>query len=201
MRDRPREGKMERRRGAGKRRASVGRVLKSLENCGHDCGNPVICGAKAGHSSDLGAQMLSFFCLFCSCSFHSRLPSLPIAPYLTLFSQLHWMSGGWSWLSLTLNSQSSHTPAAISNSVRTKGFFLSPLPTSCNHLNFSPISCILMFPQLFGVNGGSWEKRRVLSGRNGNTIFVPVLMINTRLHKLNSETLYCFLVFFPTEKG
>lgn len=94
MRDRPREGRMEGRRGAGKRRASVGRVLKSLENCGRDCGNPVICGAKAGHSSDLGAQMLSRLCLFCSCSFHSPLPSLPTAPYLTLFSQLHWMSGG-----------------------------------------------------------------------------------------------------------
>lgn len=126
MRDRLREGRTEGRRGAGKRRASVGRVWKSLENCGRDCGNPVICGAKAGHSSDLGAQMLSRLCLFRSCSFHSPLPSRPTAPYLTLFSQLHWMSGGWSWLGLTLNSQSSHTPAAISNSVRTKGFFFFP---------------------------------------------------------------------------
>lgn len=83
MRDQPR-GKDRGTGEAGKRGA-----LKSLENCGRDCGNPVICGAKAGHSSDLGAQMLSLLCLFCSCSFHSRLPSLPTAAYLTLFSQLH----------------------------------------------------------------------------------------------------------------
>lgn len=58
--------------------------VEVIENCGHDCSNPVISLAKAGHSSDLETQMLSCLCLsLLSCSFHSSLL------YLTLFSQPH----------------------------------------------------------------------------------------------------------------
>lgn len=37
--------------------------VEVIENCGHDCSNPVISPAKAGHSSDLETQMLSCLCL------------------------------------------------------------------------------------------------------------------------------------------
>lgn len=37
--------------------------VEVIENCGHDCSNPVISLAKAGHSSDLETQMLSCLCL------------------------------------------------------------------------------------------------------------------------------------------
>lgn len=81
--------------GGGRQRegVGVGKGVEVIENCGHDCSNPVISPAKAGHSSDLETQMLSCLCLSllscsCSCSFHSSLL------YLTLFSQPHWMSGG-----------------------------------------------------------------------------------------------------------
>lgn len=40
-----------------------GKGAEVIENCGHDCSNPVICSAKAGHSSDLETQMLSCLCL------------------------------------------------------------------------------------------------------------------------------------------
>lgn len=40
-----------------------GKGAEVIENCGHDCSNPVIATAKAGHSSDLETQMLSFLCL------------------------------------------------------------------------------------------------------------------------------------------
>lgn len=40
-----------------------GKGVVVIENCGHDCSNPVISPAKAGHSSDLETQMLSCLCL------------------------------------------------------------------------------------------------------------------------------------------
>lgn len=43
--------------GGGKKGVEV------IENCDHDCSNPVISPAKAGHSSDLETQMLSCLCL------------------------------------------------------------------------------------------------------------------------------------------
>lgn len=37
--------------------------VEVIQNCGHDCGNPVISPAKAGHSGDPETQMLSRLCL------------------------------------------------------------------------------------------------------------------------------------------
>lgn len=42
--------------------SECGKGVEVIENCGHDCSNPVISPAKAGHSSDLGTQMLSCLC-------------------------------------------------------------------------------------------------------------------------------------------
>lgn len=40
-----------------------GKGVEVIENCGHDCSNPVISPAKADYSSDLETQKLSCLCL------------------------------------------------------------------------------------------------------------------------------------------
>lgn len=114
------------------------RGVEVVENCGHDCSNPVISRTKAGHSSDLKTQMLSCLCLS---SLLLLLFSVPLAlSHSLLPASLN--VRGWSWLCLTLNSQSSHTPQAIFNSVRTKGFFFPAvlgLLAHLMHLNVSTV--------------------------------------------------------------
>lgn len=51
------------RRGEGWEMSEGGKGVEVIENSGHDCSNPVISPAKAGHSSDLETQMLSCLCL------------------------------------------------------------------------------------------------------------------------------------------
>lgn len=78
--------------------SECGKGAEVIENCVGDCSNPVISPAKAGHSTDQGAEMLSCLCL----SFHSS------TLYLALFSRLHWMSEGGLG-SVYLSSHSLHT--------------------------------------------------------------------------------------------
>ena len=85
--------------------------VEVIENCSHDCSNPVIAPAKAGHFSDLETQMLSSLCLS---PLLLLLFSLIPAPSHSL-DPASLNVRGWSRLCRTLNSQSSHTHIAGSH--------------------------------------------------------------------------------------
>lgn len=144
--------------------SECGKGVEVIENCGRDCSNPVICPAKAGHSSDLGAQMLSCLCF----PPLSSAPALFTAPRSISLSLASFIECQGVVLAQP-NSQFTvftHTTGYLKFRQNKRSFFLY----SCSHLNFSPISCILMFPQLYKVRGAPQEKPHSLSRRNGNTI-------------------------------
>lgn len=119
-----------------------GKGAEVIENCGRDCSNPVISPAKAGHFGDPETQMLSCLCLPPLSLLLSSL--LPCSISLSLASLI-----GCQGVVLALSDSKftvfTHTTGYLEFRQNKRGFSL------LQYLNFSPISCILMFPQLYRV--------------------------------------------------